>query len=77
MHAVLPILMVLVFGQPTFAAMTALDWTLFGLNVVSNAPKAIKTERQLIAFMNSPAFRAWVARNGELTIKMYPGNATY
>ncbi len=73
MHVAIPILMMLVFGKASFGAMTALDWAMFGLQ---NAPQIIKTERQLIAFMQTPQFRAWAARNGEEAIRLRPGIST-
>lgn len=66
MHAVLPIVMVLIFGKATLGAMTAADWALFALN---NIPKAVKTEAQIIAFLNSPAGRQMLAANGEAAIR--------
>ena len=71
--AALPILMMLVFGAPSFAAMTPMLWAMFALN---NLPGAIKTERQVIAFLNSPAGRAWVAANGEAAMRLQPGEIT-
>lgn len=58
--------MVLVFGRATLGAMTAADWALFALN---NAPTVIRTERQLFAFLNSPAGRRMLAANGEAAIR--------
>ena len=63
------LIMTLVFGAPTFAAMTPTLWALFALGQVSNIPSYIKTEKQLIAFINSPAFRQMAARNGEAAIQ--------
>lgn len=72
----LPIVMMLIFGAPSFAAMTPALWAIFALNTASSLPKAIKTERKLIAFINSPAFRAWAAANGEAAIRLRPGEIT-
>lgn len=74
--AALPIVMMLIFGAPSFAAMTPALWVTFALGVPGNVRTAIKTERQLIAFLNSPAFRAWAAANGEAAIKLRPGEIT-
>ena len=74
--AALPIVMVLIFGAPTFAAMTPTLWALFAIGQIGNVKGAIKTEQQLIAFMNSPEFRAWAAANGEAAIRLRPGLIT-
>jgi hypothetical protein len=74
--AALPIVMTLIFGAPTFAAMTPTLWAIFALGQVGNIRGAIKTEKQLAAFVNSPAFRAWAAANGEAAIRLQPGEVT-
>lgn len=63
------IIMLLIFGAPSFAAMTPTLWALFALGQVGNIRGAIKTEKQLYAFLNSPQGRAMLAANGEAAIR--------
>ncbi len=70
------LLMTLVFGAPTFAAMTPLLWASFAVGQIGNIRGAIKTEKQLRILVNSPQFRAWVAANGEAAIRLQPGEIT-
>jgi hypothetical protein len=71
--AISAIVMMLVFGAPTFAAMTPLLWGLFALQnvgtVVKVGKKVIIIDKALVAYMQTPAFRAMAARNGEAAIK--------
>jgi hypothetical protein len=69
--------MLLIFGAPTFAAMTPALWALFALGVPGNVKTAIKVgkdiivvDKALIAYVNSPAFRAMAAANGAATIRL-------
>ena len=75
--------MMLIFGAPTFAAMTPTLWALFALGQVGNIKTYVKVGNNVIKlteaeikFLNSPAFRAWAAANGDLTIKLRPGEIT-
>ena len=68
--------MLLVFGAPTFAAMTPTLWALFALGQVGNLKTYVKVGKTVvkltkaeIAFLNSPAFRTMAAANGEAAIK--------
>ena len=74
--AISTIAMMLVFGAPTFAAMTPTLWVLFGLSQVGNlktyvkvSKKVIVIDKAVIAYMQTPAFRAMAAANGEAAIK--------
>lgn len=66
----LPIIMTLIFGAPTFAAMTPLLWTMFALQQI---PTAVKIGKVVYVVANSPAFRAWAAANGAAAIRLQPG----
>jgi hypothetical protein len=74
--AISTIAMMLVFGAPTFAAMTPTLWVLFGLSQVGNlktyikvGKKVIVIDKAVVAYMQTPAFRAMAARNGEAAIR--------
>ena len=71
------IAMMLVFGAPTFAAMTPTLWALFALGQVGNLKTYVRVgkdvivvDRALIAYLDSPAFRAMAAANGEAAIRL-------
>jgi hypothetical protein len=74
--AALSIAMMLIFGAPTFAAMTPALWVVFALGVPGNVKGAIKTAKDIDKIVNSPAFRAWAAANGAVAIKLRPGEIT-
>jgi hypothetical protein len=74
--AISTLAMMLVFGAPTFAAMTPTLWVLFGLSQAGNlktyvkvGKKVILIDKAIIAYVQTPAFRAMAARNGEAAIK--------
>jgi hypothetical protein len=73
MIAIPALAMMLVFGAPTFAAMTPALWAVFALNNVGTAikvgKKVIIIDKAIIAYMQTPAFRAMAAENGEAAIK--------
>jgi hypothetical protein len=75
--AISTLAMMLVFGAPTFAAMTPTLWVLFGLSQVGNLKTYVKVgkdviivDKALIAYVNSPAFRAMAAANGAAVIRL-------
>ena len=73
MIAIPAIVMMLVFGAPTFAAMTPLLWALFAVQNVGTAvrvgKKVIIIDEALIAYMKTPAFRQMLAANGATAIR--------
>lgn len=68
--------MMLVFGAPTFAAMTPTLWVVFALGVPGNVRGAIKTAKDIDRIVNSPAFKVWAAQNGATAIRLQPGEIT-
>lgn len=58
------------FAAPaSLAAITPLQWASVGLTVAGEVPKAVKANREMMAIIASPAFRAMLAANGEAAIR--------
>lgn len=76
MHALLIVLALLGgFAVPSsLGAITTLQWISIGLSAAGEVQKLPRELAQFQALVESPAFRAWVARNGEGAIRQYPGN---
>jgi hypothetical protein len=81
--AALLVLLGLLLGAPvaSIAGITTLQWVVIGLNAASYGPdiaRAVETAHKLLS---SPEFEVWVkvnaARNGEYTIRVYPGNNNF
>lgn len=57
----------------SLAAVTTLQWAELGLIVgndaIKLAPRALRDERALVQFLQSPAFRLMLARNGDAAIR--------
>ncbi len=72
------VILSLLLGSPVVsaAALTLPQIAALAGMVIKNAPAAIKTTEQLIAFTHSPQFRAWVAANSEEVIRLQPGIST-
>ena len=65
------------FATPaSLGAITVLQWVGIGLTVADKAVRLPKELRQFEALVNSPAFRAWAAANGEVAIRLRPGEIT-
>ncbi len=65
------------FATPvSLAAITPLQWVSVGLAVAGKAQKLPGDLARFQALVESPAFRAWVAANGEAAIKLQPGEVT-
>lgn len=56
-------------GPIALGALTTFQIAQLALMGIKIAPSAIKTEKQIIVFLNSPEFRAMAAANGEAAIK--------
>lgn len=60
-------------GPVAIGALTTFQIAQLALMGIKIAPNAIKANKQIIHFLNSPAFRDWVAANGEKAIELQPG----
>ena len=60
----------------SLGAITALQWAELGITVAGDARDMIKLQQQLAVMVNSPAFRAWAAANGDAAIRLQPGIST-
>lgn len=60
----------------SLAAITATQWATIGLVLAKGVPGALRANQALIKELQSPAFRAWVAANGETAIRLQPGEST-
>lgn len=63
-------------GPIAIGALTTFQIAQLALMGIKIVPGALKTERQVIAFLDSPQFRAWAAANGDLAIRLRPGEVT-
>ncbi len=65
------------FATPaSLAAITPLQWVLVAAGVESNGKSLLKLDAQMLQLIESPAFRQWVAANGERAIQLQPGLET-
>jgi hypothetical protein len=69
MAAALAVILSLLLASPVTGALTLPQIAALAGIALKGLPAAIKTERQLIAYLNSPQFRAMAAANGEAAIK--------
>lgn len=69
MAATLAIIISLLIGSPVGAALTLPQIAALAGVIIKGLPAAIKTEKQLYAFVNSPAFAQMLARNGDAAIR--------
>jgi hypothetical protein len=53
----------------SIAAITTLQWVQLSLALAKGIPQVIKADQQVIAFIQSPAFRVMLAANGEAAIR--------
>jgi len=56
-------------GPIALGALTTFQIAQLGLMGIKILPNAIKTEKQIIAFIHSPSFRVMLAANGEEAIR--------
>lgn len=79
MHVLLIVLgLILGTAAPaSLGAITALQWVEIGLTLGNDAIKLPGQYRQFQAIVNSPAFRVWVAANGEAAMRLQPGITTF
>lgn len=61
----------------SLAGVTTLEWVIVGLTVADDAKQGIKMAQELYALSQNPAFRAWVAANGDTAIRLRPGIQTF
>ncbi len=78
MHVLLIVLGLLGgFAAPaSLAVITPLQWALIAYGAVSNGKEVLKLDAQMRQLVESPAFRQWVAANGERAIQLQPGLET-
>ena len=63
-------------GPIALGALTTFQIAQLAVMGIKIAPKALKTEQQIIQLLNSPAFAQWVAANGDAAIRLQPGLST-
>lgn len=61
----------------SLASVTTLEWIVVGLTVADDARQGVKLAVELKALSENPAFRAWVAANGDAAIRLQPGVQTF
>lgn len=76
--AAILVLLGLLLGAPvaSVASITTLQWVVIGLNAASTGKDTVKFVKALQKEFNSPQFRAWAAANGDLAIRLRPGEIT-
>ena len=60
----------------SLAAVSTLQWVMIGLTVAGDAQKGVKVAQELYVLSQNPAFRAMVAANGDVAIRLRPGITT-